>query len=137
MTVLLRCKRRSETAERPLMLVGVQAARAGLRRTAEPFFAILGLRQEPTINHHGMTNHETGCRAAKPYHGSGDLLGLSKAANRFGSHKGLDDVRIVVLRDPRRHRCVSDDPWADRIDANAFIRIIERSGACEAGHPKL
>ncbi len=39
--------------------------------------------EDAAIDCHGMTHHEARGRAAKPYHGSGDLFRLTEASNRF------------------------------------------------------
>jgi DNA-binding transcriptional LysR family regulator len=76
------------------------------------------LGQNAAIDCNSMPDHETRTRTTQPQYGSSDFFGLAKATNWLGSHKGLDDVGIVVLRDPCRHWCVADDPGAYRIDAD-------------------
>src|SRR6202040_3977954 len=90
------------------------------------------LGQNASIDHHGMPDHETCARTAQPQDGRGDLFRLAEAANWFGSYEGFDNVGVVVLRDPCRHRCVANDAWAHRVDPDTGVGIVERCSASEA-----
>src|SRR6516162_4463424 len=84
-----------------------------------------------------MTNDETRGGATQPQYGGGDLFWLAEASDRFGRHEGLDDVGIVVFRDPLRHWSVTNDPRAYRIDAYALASIVESCGARETDHSEF
>jgi hypothetical protein len=79
-----------------------------------------------------VPDHEARTRTTQPQYGGSDFFGFAQPPNGFGSHKGLDDVGVVILCDPCRHWCVADDSRAYRIDPDSHAGIIKRSSAREA-----
>src|ERR1700722_34467 len=79
-----------------------------------------------------MPEHETCARTAQPQDSSSDLFRFAEATDWFGRHEGSDDIRVVVLCDPCRHRCVADDAWAHRVDSDTGVCVVEGRSAREA-----
>ena len=67
------------------------------------------------VDNKGVADHEACARAAKPKNSSGDLLRLTKSANRLVSQDVFHGVRFLSQH-VRNHRRI-DGPRAHRIDA--------------------
>src|SRR5262245_8345470 len=81
--------------------------------------------QDASIGSHGMTNHETRGRSAKPYDGRSNLFGFTEASNWLPRHHRFHDLGVVIPGDLGGHRRV-DDPRTDRIDANPLSGMLKR-----------
>src|SRR5215470_17273315 len=95
-----RLKRRRSTAERTFLKRWALHARCTVRPVTcggGSSKALLG--QEPSIDSHRVTNHETCPWRAKPDDGCCDFFGLAKASDWLTRHDDLDDLWIVILRD--------------------------------------
>jgi hypothetical protein len=56
------------------------------------------LGQDASIDGHGMTNHETGGRGAKPYDGRCNFFRFAEASDWLPRQHRLYDLLIAILR---------------------------------------
>src|SRR5881397_3319765 len=96
---------------------------------------LLSARGVSAIDNEGVADHEACARAAKPKNDSGDLLGLTKSANRLVSQDVFHGVWFLSQH-VRNHRRI-DRPRAHRIDANSSGSIFERSAFRQPDHSVL
>src|SRR5213593_1771632 len=89
----------------------------------------------PAIDNEGVADHEACARAAKPKNGSGDLLWLTKSANRLVSQDVFHCVWFLSQH-VRNHWRI-DRPRAHSINANSSGGIFERGALRQPDHSVL
>src|SRR5437870_9761779 len=97
--------------------------------------SLLSARGVSAVDNERVADHEACARAAKPKNSSGDLLRLTKSANRLVSQDLFHGVRFLSQH-VRNHRRI-DRPRAHRIDANSSGGIFERSALRQPDHSVL
>src|SRR2546428_9409896 len=101
----------------------------------ESFFSFLSACGVPAIDNEGVADHEACARAAKPKNGSGDLLWLTKSANRLVSQDVFHCVWFLSQH-VRNHWRI-DRPRAHSINANSSGGIFERGALRQPDHSVL
>lgn len=88
--------------------------------------------REAAINQQSVANHKRGSRAAKPQHGAGDLFGLAKTPGRNRAYQLFGDV-FSAAKQRINHWCLNNT-GTNRVDANAFLGVIERRSSRQSDH---
>src|SRR6266576_5756953 len=97
--------------------------------------SLLSARGISAVDNERVADHEACARAAKPKNSSGDLLRLTKSANRLVSQDVFHGVRFLSQH-VRNHRRI-DRPRAHSINANSSGGIFERGAPREPDHSVL
>src|SRR6266436_9433302 len=118
------------SAPQPAWTSAIAKAKAKKMRLIAVF--LLSARGVTAIDNQCVTDHEACARAAKPKNGSGDLLRLTKSANRLVSQDVFHGVRFLSQH-VRNHRRI-DRPRAHRIDANSSGGTFERGALRQPDH---
>src|SRR5215204_1629286 len=84
----------------------------------------------PAVDRERDAGYEACASAAEPEHGSGHLAGLSESRDRLVGDR-LVHVELAFGEHVRDHRRL-DRSRADRVDADAAGRVLERGTLCEA-----
>jgi hypothetical protein len=88
----------------------------------------------PTIDGHGMPCHKRGCIGAEPHHRFRDFFWCADSSHGFTGNDACPPFGIAQAS--FGHRCL-DHPWADAIDPNPLLRILQRRCFGQPHHPML